>query len=439
MNYAIVCGSISDTEAREKYYQIRRAGTARLITNDPTVEREKAFSSEMRSNVEKLLKRKSTNPQLYIDAMSVDKTISFSNHIAPPFKGLELRVLKHLIKNPLSSFSDIARVLKVHPTTISRIYHRLCDIYRFYTGCTADRWKFGLRSFILFFESKTVQSWNAIKNTLTRYPFFLKYTEDLINQNHYCVFIFPHEREVVNRFIESIPRFAMSNFASYRLHELTAAGFFYNTDLMTQKDWKISQSVLNNVHPEALPSDFMPMMHSCKNNPALQPRDFFVTQAIGNHFRAKACEVSHRLISLDIKMTREEASYRKRKLLKNDAVIPSVVWRKNRFCVLRIEILNSRLQRDKILAAALQCPYGVYSITSEGLVLWIGMPLSHSKLYIHYFNNLFESLEIKFRRLSMSKYWNGGGPITDVVGDWNYGPRGFSTRGLDLNPDLCDY
>ncbi|MFW9794821.1 MAG: hypothetical protein ACFFEE_10990, partial [Candidatus Thorarchaeota archaeon] len=357
-----------------------------------------------------------------------------------PIGPRHLSLLKYFVKHPLSTISNVARELGCHPETVSKRLSYLKNNYWMRIQATSNRWAFGLRSFLLFFDLTQEMTAAKFFESVTNYPFFHTFYEDRINHHHYLSFLFPSDSDIVDEFIQSMKKLAKLTFRYWNLQEGVAYGFSNNMDLLTERGWSLPNNLLEQTDSPMLSKEFQPTIRMCEFDDSLSPTDLVLSGYLSHNCRMTSKYLSNALHSIGISISPSSAYHRRRKLLTKGIVVPLTMWFDRKDSAhLRFEVTGSLRVRNEILASALRMPEVAYYITSESLILWLSIPIEHVKEYVQFCEIKSKSERVKHKRLVIGKAWSGSGPLIDIVKDWKFGSNGYTVEGLDINPNLTDY
>ena len=157
------------------------------------------------------------------------------------------------------------------------------------------------------------------------------------------------------------------------------------------------------------------------------------------NLRKTAKDLSNSPLAFVNNISEREAYYRKIKLLKKEAIIPMPYWQDDIIYTVRIEVICNKKTSHLLISAARECTSFYYGLTSEGIILFLNVPLPHMNMYAEYFKSLLINFGDAEYRFTLSRNWGSGRSLMDIVEDWNYGPKGFTTKGLDISANIFDY
>ncbi|MBN2230544.1 MAG: hypothetical protein JW779_13230 [Candidatus Thorarchaeota archaeon] len=432
MTLAYIEGKISIATANTLYQNLRKYNSSRTGLGNPTSIANPAWLYQYRENVLYLLKNQHKNSDTYYLALPFYNTDFYPN-IGPYFE-----VIQYFAKNPLSSFVSASRDLSISPESISRKYKEIESLYCFRVGGYSNRRLFGLRTFILFFELKSKSDMILIKELMPSIPYYHLFSEDIISNHHYISFILPNDQDAIDSFRESISQFALFFFQFWRLDEILSVNLIAWTDNFSRSGWSIPKIILENRFPGSLSDDKKPKI--CRlNNPRLTLRDFITLDTLVCNLHQSARVISGSAIAKRYEITEREAYYRKRKLFREDVIIPFPVWQDKELHSLRLEVICNKEVSYRLISAVQECTISTYGFTSKGVIFFLNVPYSHLNPYISYFESLLHQLDVVGYRFVISTFWVTGQSLIDIVENWKYGAKGFTTEGLDISADIFDY
>lgn len=422
-------GAITQKAAVSEYRKIRGLDSYKIFPADPfLLAKSEKYLERVCNNLQYLQKFGNPRPELYLSALEEDYRLEKT----PIDPGL-LSVLKYYVRHPLSSITKAARDLGKHRQTISASLKNLKEDYLFQVRGSQNHWVFGLRTFILFFNLDTISTSENLFQSLKHYPFLNIVNEDNFSGHHYITFQLPSDKGVIEQFERSVTQLAEDRFTFWCLHEGVAAGFSRDMSLLDGDGWAYpAVLVLHGSIPE-LPSSFRPTFSRNDVDSTYNPIDFLVSDTLGSD-----CRMSSSELAVYTGLSATTAQRRRKKLLAGGVTVPVAFWHQG-FGHIRVECECSKEMQRTILATALKVPMAAYYVTTKGIVLWLDVPLEHIGKYVSFYKSMFNSRKIVSHRLIVGKTWPTSRPRVDIVDGWNYGTRGYTIEGLDINPDILDY
>jgi hypothetical protein len=274
---------------------------------------------------------------------------------------------------------------------------------------------------------------------LTLFPYYNRFSEDRIQNNHYISFLLPDDKNIIKQFKNNITQFSTLYFKSWRFHELLGNDFITGTKSFSNSGWSIPKIIRENRFPSLLSDSYKPRLYKTRNDPDLTVRDFIVLSMLTPNLRKSAKKCANSGVAIDNKISEREVYYRKMKLLEKEAIIPMPYWQDDIKHVIRLEAICNKTSRRLLISAAYECTTFFFGLTSEGIILFLNVPLPHVNEYVKYFKSLLDKMGIIEYSFTLSKNWSTGPSIVEIVKNWNYGPKGFTTAGLNISPNIFDY
>ncbi len=359
-----------------------------------------------------------------------------------PLDGLKLAILKHLHEYPLDSYTSVAAKLDCHSTTIKQNLDCLKRHHQLQICSYVDRWAFDLETLIVSFTPRNPEKWDEIREQIIKFPFYYKMSEDVLNGNHYVCLLFPNISSKLDHFKRSFKDYAERVFTSWNLHEGLSAYMYSNIDLITSRKLCLSPVIEKKIVQSEGTSEIN--YRTCKRSApnTLNIRDLYVAQLLVRDARMKPPDISRESLKhLGIEISPNEAYYRKKKLILNNALEYYLSWAYPYSTnIIRFDVLCEKKDRDVFLSTFNECHGVLFFISKEGIIFWVVAPAIHTNAYFEYYKFLSQSLGLEQASCCISKNWTGGRGYNRILEKWNYYREdGSKKKSFDLSTNIFDY
>lgn len=386
-----------------------------------------------------------------IKVLQKSKTINASNTYSaiihmlrsarPPVppKGFLEKVLSYFIYHPLATFSQAARNLQCHRSTVKTGFTELEKLYRIMALGLLNGCHFGIKGFTVFFEMTDESEWEVIRDSILSFPFTKTLHRVTTSSFGFVSFAIPGSQRNQKIFRSSIREVSKEYFSYCSVHAPTKLTRIVNPSLMHDGLWQFPENSL----PESsdMPQNHMPAVSSIECTgylDELTKDDFIASEIAGYHLRKSAREIAVIMKSRGYDFRASQIAYRIHKLIKMGVMDPwlwySGLGLQYSFT---IELVSNPLARDKIFEAVSRFPEIFTAPTDRGAIIWLDIPQYHLKNYYDFLAKISLFPGVDRIRPILAIVRSGGKNYIDIFENLEFGDRGFSNASDDV--DLAAY
>ncbi|NHJ12800.1 MAG: hypothetical protein EAX95_03950 [Candidatus Thorarchaeota archaeon] len=354
--------------------------------------------------------------------------------------GTKAEVLKYFGQFPLDSFTDAARRLKLHRSTVYEAYKKLQARHWVRTLGHNNVTAFGLRHFTLLFTLQDTNDWKRIQEGLQRFP-FIRGVQQIPNSDlHVASFLIPGSKENIAAFRAGV-RKVSSEFLDYSsLHMYEGSGRFFNTSLLRDGHWELPECIVEKRFKP--PRSYSPSVAATECHEQMREltyEDFVLEETLCMNLRMPPSEAQSHLKAQGIKMDKRRVSLRRRFFLDKRILTPFLWFGRVGFHYnVPVEVVCDAASIERLLDIFSGFPLVyLYFRSDRGVILFIETPQDHLSEYHKFLGSLSRLQGVNSIRSWLQLAYVGGRPYRDIVSGLEYGDDGFLTASDDIR--LTDY
>ncbi len=430
---ALSSGTLSFEDALEASELLKNNPEfARHPTNPVQVPINDVFAKKIIENLKTIKKFNLVTPD------SVRSAYSFVFLVQDaPISSVDLTTLTHLVQNPLSSITNIAKQCDLSPRTVSRSIDRLRERHYVRFSAFLDYSAWGVNTILLFFSPRTDVDWPSLEDELIAFPFIKTMLKTSMAETGYISFNVPGDKEKVKEFLGGIKKISGDVFDYTSIHHEVSIGGGANISLFRNGEWQFPQelaSLLTSFDTPASVSELTRVVASGLHKEFTQA-DFEIASLAKLSSRASPSDLLLWLERRNIDTNPKKIATTLRKLYSKGLMKPYTdfsIGLSSNYC---FEIVCNQEWRSHIISVLSLLPYVIFLESPRGLILWITSPGNHQVEYYQLFRALEQQQGVESVQSIMTIRAKGSRSILDLSGNWIYSRGHFSvpSESLDIS------
>ena len=381
-------------------------------------------------NLKTLNKYRMFTPDAIRSALSFAFLIDFA-----PVPHNDLLVLKHLVSDPLATGRKMSSILGIAQNTALVAIERLRNRNNIRFSCHDDNTAFGLERILIFFELKNGSDWPMLEDVFILYPFMKVFSKPVNANIGYVGFAIPSN--VISNHKSSVKSILGPYFKRLCFHRLETIGSTSNLSLFDGTDWKYPEQLQSCLEHCEIPKQtgIIKRLEFKGTLDNLSPLDFAVSSQLVLDSRRGPKELCSVLRRKGWDVTRGQVANSFRKTFEKELILPFLytpgIGLPANFC---FEIICNRKRSEQILSSLALTPITVYSISDQGIIIWVSMPGQHQADYYNQIANLENLPDVESVQPIITVGRRGSRGIMDMVNqcEWKDGKWTTSSDIVDF-------
>ena len=356
-----------------------------------------------------------------------------------PPTGWVAEVFRYFVHHPLASFSDAARALGKHRSTVKSGYQVLRERHSILALGLNECLAYGIRIYSLFFEPNVGESWDDIQERLISFPFTKTLNKAALGNLGYVSFTIPNSRQNNILFRASVKKVSERFFDYASLHTQSAMFKYAVPSMLINGRWTMPEVFETSKLEE--PTKHIPVITAPKPNNwgvKFTTDDFIIAELFSTNMRQSAAELQTALKGHGYEFTKKQIAYRISKVLDSGVLDAWTFYARVGFQHhMFVEIVCNESWQEKLLKILKGFPDVFILHTDRGLILWLESTMEYLVQYSKFLCGLSAVNGIESVKPILESGRAGGKMFINMYEELEFGKHGFSESSDDV--DLAAY